>query len=167
MILLNDKKEINVATGQVKTGTTSCVLVSSAIGSCVVITAYNAEHRIGALAHIMLPGRAPETSFLPKTRYAADAIESMLQLLRQSGADLSALDICLIGGGNVLQRKNDQICKANLDSVHRILNEKQLPIRAKAIGGVERRTVRFDLKNGKVFYTQAESDPKLLWDPGV
>ena len=64
---------IDVNTGQVRFGRGDVVLRSLAIGSCIAVAAYDAEARVGALAHIMLPGRAPEDC-LEKTRYAEDPL---------------------------------------------------------------------------------------------
>ena len=53
------KKVRDVQIGQVKAGTGGVILKSSAIGSCVVVVAYDTARKVGAMAHIMLPGRAP------------------------------------------------------------------------------------------------------------
>ncbi len=53
------EKIVNVSTGEVKVGRKGEILKSTAIGSCVVIAAYDSERNIGIMAHVMLPGRAP------------------------------------------------------------------------------------------------------------
>ncbi|MHC4156555.1 MAG: chemotaxis protein CheD [Planctomycetota bacterium] len=76
------KRVIDVNTGEVRVSTKSAVLRSLAIGSCIAVVAYDAKRRIGAIAHVMLPGRAPEKA-LEKTKYAADAIEEMLGRMKK------------------------------------------------------------------------------------
>lgn len=46
------KKIINVFTGEVKAAKENTILKSTAIGSCVVIAAYDAKEMVGALANV-------------------------------------------------------------------------------------------------------------------
>ena len=71
------QKIIDVNTGQVKAAVGKGILRSVGIGSCVVVAAYNLSRKIGGMAHIMLPGIAPQQS-LEKTKYAFDGIEQLL-----------------------------------------------------------------------------------------
>ncbi len=157
------KKIINIATGEVKIGDINNILVSTAIGSCIVVTAIDKKQQYGAMAHIMLPGNAPVKETQNKLKYAVNAIESLLQLMQQQGVGRSTLHFCLVGAGNVLKKSNDTICKNNINSVISILNEKQLSISAKALGGILRRSVRFDIENDEVYFTEGDSGEKLLW----
>lgn len=154
---------IHISTGEVKVGDSKTILFSNAIGSCVVITAVDIEKGIGALAHVMLPGKAPSKEKQLKTKYALDAIDKMLQLLQENDCDLSNIYCCLIGGGNVLKKRGDTICESNIQSVTNLLAEKQINVSERALGGTLRRTVRFDVENAAVYYTEGESDEMLLW----
>jgi len=155
-----------VNTGEVRSGGSDTTLNSGAIGSCVVITAFASEKQIGAMAHVMLPGISPHRNQLYVTRYAANAIEEMLNQLTMHEVNKENIEICLIGGANVLKRKNDHIGKDNLDSVKKLLSEKQLEIKAISIGGFERRTVLFDIEKGCIYYTVGDSKQKILWQTG-
>jgi chemotaxis protein CheD len=152
-----------VNTGEVNSGGIETILNSGAIGSCVVITAFNPELKMGVMAHVMLPGNCPDKNQAHATRYAANAIEEMLNQLNYFEIKKENIEICLVGGANVLQRENDTIGKDNLVSVEKLLQEKQLEIKAKAIGGLERRTVLFDIKKGCINYTVGDSKQKILW----
>jgi len=74
-----------VNTGEVRSGGPDTILNSGAIGSCIVITAFVSEKKIGAMAHVMLPGEATIKNQLQATRYAANAIEEMLGQLKRLG----------------------------------------------------------------------------------
>ncbi|OGJ94178.1 MAG: hypothetical protein A2487_07680 [Candidatus Raymondbacteria bacterium RifOxyC12_full_50_8] len=54
-----ERHVIDVQTGEVGVGTGNTALVSSAIGSCIVIGLYDPVACAGGLAHAMLPGSAP------------------------------------------------------------------------------------------------------------
>lgn len=155
-----------VNTGEVFTGGPDTILYSGAIGSCVVITAFDSENRIGAMAHVMLPGTCPVKNQLHGTRYAANAIEEMFSQLKSLNVKIENTEICLVGGANVLKREKDSIGKDNLDSVEKLLREKQIEIQAKAIGGFERRTAIFDIMKGCIYYTVGDSKQKIFWQTG-
>ncbi len=158
------KEIIYVLTGEVKVGTVDEILKSSAIGSCVVVSVYDSKLQIGGLAHIMLPGNAPKNSNYPKTRYAADAIEDLMNQMNSNGAESKGIDVCVIGGGNVLKRENDSIAQSNIDSVIEILQEKNFKITAKSVGGTDRRSVTLNNETGCVKFTIGDEAEMILWN---
>ena len=157
------KNIIEVNTGEVKACQEEEILKSSAIGSCVVITACDSKKKAGAMAHVMLPGKSPKESSSDRTRYAADAIDTMIKELISLGANRDDIEICLVGGANVLKRSDDTIGKDNIESVLELSRKNRLKIRAKAVGGTVRRSVSFDVENGSVSYAEADESEKLLW----
>lgn len=157
------KNVIDVFTGDVKSADTESELVSHAIGSCVVVTAFDPKNHIGAMAHIMLPGKAPENRRENRLRYAEDAINELLIHFDKPHNMDSDIKFCLIGAGNVLKRKDDTICRINKNSVREILAEKGLKIAAQALGGTKRRSVRLNVHKGTVYYSEGGSKEILLW----
>lgn len=157
------KELIYVNTGEVKSGDSNTLLNSGAIGSCVVVCMYDSGKKTGAMAHIMLPNAAPEGREFNNTKYALNAISKLLALMQKSEDKVSQLETCLIGGGNVLKRSKDTIGKDNIDSVESLLAEKGIKICAQDLGGLERRTVLFDIEKGCVYFTVGDSKQKILW----
>lgn len=155
-----------VSTGEVKAGREDTLLVSNAIGSCVVIAACDPVGKVGALAHVMIPGAAPPGTTTGRTRYAADAIEELVNRMTELGAKMDRVEVCLVGGGNVLKREDDSICEANITSVHEILAGKNLKIRAEELRGTERRSIHLDVKKGSIRFTVGDSKEQLLWKAG-
>ena len=160
------KKIIAVYTGEIKASKKDTILKSSAIGSCVVIAAYDAANKVGALAHVMVPGTSPKARTSQKTRYAADAIEEMISKMLSLGVKKDDIQVCLVGAGNVLQREDDTICQEIIDSVIELLNKQNIEIKARAIGGTERKSVSLDVEKGTVYYTEGDRAEKLLWEAG-
>lgn len=152
---------IDVNTGEAKIATGQVTLRAIAIGSCIAVAAYNSRRKTGAMAHIMLPGRAPENA-ADKTKYAANAIEQLLSEMTDGQSQGSDIEVCLVGAGNVLQRGDDAICRSNIKSVTGILAEKNIPVKASVLGGRERRTVFLDVENGCVSYTVGDKSERIL-----
>ncbi len=151
---------IDVDTGETKIGKGSVILRSSTIGSCVVIAGYSLARKVGVLAHIMVPGQSP---YGPRnTKYAIDAIDELLSLMAGQGVKRKNIEVCLVGAANVLKEKDDTICKNNIDSVINYLREKKIKIRTTALGGIERRSLIFNIAKGNICYTEGESAEKLL-----
>ncbi len=151
------KNIIDVQIGKVKTAEGKVILQSKAIGSCIAIIAYDPTRNIGSLAHVMLPGKAPaDKEPSEKTKYAADAIDAMLSSLSHLGSKNDDLELTLIGAGNVLNRADDTICKDNIESTLQLLREKGLKLRARALGGTERRSVSLDVERGTVSYAEGD-----------
>lgn len=154
---------IEVSTGEVKAGDGEMTLNASAVGSCMIITAYDRKKKAGAMAHIMLPGKASEKHLFHKNRYAADAIQTMIHILKKKRADINDLEVCLAGGGNVLNKENDTICNAIISSVKKLIAEKGWVPKAEEIGGNLRRSVTLNISTGTVTYTEGDSSEKILF----
>ncbi len=157
------EKIVDVQIGQVKAGKGKVILQSKAIGSCVAIAAYDATKNVGALAHVMLPGRAPAKKSVEKTKYAANAIEAIISKMSKLGSKKDDIEVVLVGGGNILNREDDTICKDNIESILKLLSEKQLKVRAQAVGGTARRSASLDVEHGIVSYAEGNGTLKLLW----
>ena len=153
---------IDVNTGQVKIAVEKGFLRSVGIGSCIVVAAYNLREQIGGMAHIMLPRIAPQRS-LEKTKYAFDGIEQLLNKMFEAGANTDETEVCLVGAGNVLQKEDDTICAANIESVTDILREKNIPVMASVLGGTKRKSVFLDIETGCISYAEGDEKEKILW----
>ena len=143
-------------------GRYGAVLASNGIGSCVAVVALDIERRVGGIAHVMLPGKAPAKE-ARKTKYALDALEALLEKLCAAETAPGQLKFFLIGGGNVLKIKGDTVCGSNIRSVSGLLREMGLKILKKSVGGNQRRTVRLDVSCGAVYYTKGSGAEEILW----
>lgn len=159
------RKFIDVGTGQVRLAHGDVTLRSVAIGSCVVVTAYDSAQMIGALAHVMLPGKAPRSKAAERTRYAADAIDELISQMTEANSQIGNIETVLVGGGNVLQKQDDTVCRDNIESTVSLLKQKNIPIRAAVLGGIQRKGVYLDVESGCISYTQGEDREKILWEP--
>jgi len=158
------QKIIDVQIGEVSVGQGEVILQSKAIGSCIAIVAYDATKNIGALAHVMLPGRAPAKKATERIKYASDAIDVMVKKMTDLGSKSEDIKVVLVGGGNVLNRKDDTICQDNIESTLEFLGEKGLKVMAQAVGGINRRSVSVSVESGKIFYAEGDGKEKVLWE---
>jgi len=157
------KKIVDIQIGQVKAGKGKVILQSKAIGSCVAIVAYDAIKSIGALAHVMLPGRAPAKKMIEKTKYAANAIDAIVNKMSKLGSKKDDIEVVLVGAANVLRREDDTICRDNIESVLELLVKKRLKVKAQALGGTARRSVSLDIERGIVSCAEGNGSQTELW----
>jgi len=153
---------IDVNTGEVKIASGPIMLRSVAIGSCIVVATLDSEKKVGAMAHIMLPGTAPSNS-IDKTKYAADAIDELIGMLNDSEFEQGDIDVFLVGAGNVLRKEDDTICQANIKSVTGILKEKNIPVKASVLGGIKRKSIFMDIEDCCISFTEGNEKEKVLW----
>jgi len=156
--------EESVDTGEVKASKGHGILRASAIGSCVVIAAYDRESGVGAMAHVMLPGesRGPDPSV--KTKYAGDAVEEMMRVMSNLGAMEARVHVCLIGGGNVLGDGHDSPGLDIVRSLTVILAGKGITPVAMEVGGTQRRSCVLHVARGRVITTIGDSEQRTLWE---
>ena len=155
---------MDVQIGQVKAARGKVILKSSAIGSCIALAACDPLNNTAAMAHIMLPGRAPDNkSSTEKTKYAHDAIDAMIDKMAQLGSTNNNVKVAVLGGANVLQKDDDAICQANIESTLEYLSQNHLEVVATATGGVIRRNVWLDTDSGIISYSEGDGGKKQLW----
>ncbi len=155
---------IDVQIGQVKAAAGQGILKSGAIGSCIAVAACNPSNKTGAVAHIMLPGRAPAgKAGSKKTRYAYDATDTIIDKMARLGSTADKIKVAVLGGANVLQKDDDTICRANIETTLDYLKDRHIEVVATALGGTERRNVWLDLDKRTIYYTEGDSSKKQLW----
>ncbi len=153
-----------VQTGEIKTGIRNDILKSSPLGSCVVVVLFNEEVDAGGMAHIMLPGKAPQKEAIIPARYAENAVEELLKRLTDLGIIKNHLKAVIAGGGNVLKRNGEMIGILNVESVVNQLEINNIPVLAQSIGGTDRKSVRFDIEKRIIYFTRRDSKEKILFE---
>ena len=154
-------------------------LITSGIGSCLVITLYDPKLQIGALAHTMLPlspmqsaehdarplGSLTSGSFLSKqsclvteqvsakvndTKYIDVAIDQILQRMYNLGAKKEDLEAKLIGGANMFPSFDSDIGKDNVLCAKEKLKAEGIRVVGECVGGSQGRSVEFSPTTGIV-----------------
>ena len=154
-------------------------LITSGVGSCLIVTLYDPKHQIGALAHTMLPLSPTQSTkhnaklpgslsceSLPgqqaclvagqvsakvkNTIYIDVAIDEMLQRMLIQGAKREDLEAKIIGGANMFPSFDSNIGKDNVLSAREELKKKGIRIVGECVGGSQGRSVEFSPTTGVV-----------------
>ncbi len=153
---------IYVLTGEVKEALAPEALISNAIGSCVVVVFYSKIHRYGIMAHIMLPGEAPKNRKHKEMRYASNALEFILETLKQKHLTVDNFQVALIGGATMIKNKKFDIGNENINSIKEFLSTKKIDICYQSLGGTNRRSAFLDLLLGKMEIVIGDNDKDIF-----
>ena len=154
-----------VLTGEVKVEKNKGILTSSPLGSCVAVVAYDKLLKVAGIAHVMLPGKS--NNDVVNNKYAVDAVESLLMKFTELGSDIENVNICLVGGANVLKKEKETIHIDVVNSVLEVVKEKNLNIAKKSLGGLKRRSVSINIEIGVSNFSIGDEDDNILCDFNV
>jgi chemotaxis protein CheD len=123
--------------------------LSTILGSCVAVTLYSPQRRVGMLSHIVLPKARGEVE--SPAKYADTAIPHMLSTLQSEGVPQRELTAKVVGGACMFG--NNQISRigdSNVQAAVAALEEVGIKVAACDAGGTSGRRVSFDLANGMI-----------------
>jgi len=131
------------------------VLVAYGLGSCVTISLYDPQTRVGGMLHALLP--QPQGSRHGENipaRFVEQGVPLLLQEVLHRGARRQRLQAVLCGGaqmmsGSVLDGQL-HIGRHNVLAATAALERLNIPLQARDTGGRRGRTVRFYIASGQV-----------------
>jgi chemotaxis protein CheD len=154
------KDIINIKTAELAVGHNDSIIKTGSVGSCVVISLYDSEAKIGGLAHAMLPTSrkkqsseegSEENNVLAK--YADKAIDNLIVKIKKLGGKKENLVAKLVGGARMFRRLSGDkygIGYRNLESARERLEYWGIEINSEDTGGSTGKVVQLDLRNGIV-----------------
>ena len=147
-------RELVVRVADLRIGVAEDVLVTVGLGSCVAIVLYDAEARVGGLAHVLLPSPALAREDGNPARFPQSAVPRMLELMRADGARPERITARLAGGASMFAALAPpgtvQMGERNLVAARQALSVHGVPLVGEAVGGDFGRTVRLRVRDGRV-----------------
>ncbi|HZN97579.1 MAG TPA: chemotaxis protein CheD [Gemmatimonadales bacterium] len=147
-------RELLVRVADLRAGVGDDVLVTVGLGSCVAILLYDAEARVGGLAHVLLPSPALAARDANPAKFPQFAVPNLLQLMTAQGARKDRVTGRLAGGASMFAALAPpgtvQMGERNLVAARHALSSHGVPLVGEAVGGDYGRTVRFRVRDGRV-----------------
>ena len=126
-------------------------LAASGIGSCVVVTLYDPQRKIGALAHAMLPPPLhPHGHDSRDAKYTDVALDQMIAEMLARGANKHNIEAKLVGGANMFAGFKARIGDDNASSAREKLKKEGITLAGECVGGSQGRSVEFCISTGLV-----------------
>ena len=143
---------ITVGISDVKITESPGALVTYALGSCIGICLYDAELKIGGLAHIMLPSYPKNTGNDQIWRYADSCLPVMVKNMEAKGCLRSRMKAKIAGGAKMFEVADDStfgnIGARNIAAVKKTLAGLSIRVLAEDTGLNYGRTVYFYTETG-------------------
>ena len=143
---------IKVGMADYKVGRAPDTLISYGLGSCIGISLYDPQTKIGGLLPIMLPDSNQSRANENRAKFADTGIPDMLEELIRMGAAKSRLVAKLAGGSQMFAFANAsdimRVGLRNASASKEILKKLSIPIVGEDTGGNYGRTVQIDLSTG-------------------
>ena len=147
-------RELVVRVADLRIGIGDDVLITVGLGSCVAIVLYDAEARVGGLAHILLPSPALSRMNGNPAKFPQSAVPRLLELMIADGARPGRITGRLAGGASMFATLAPpgtiQMGERNLVAARQALNAHGVPLVGEAVGGDFGRTVRLLVGDGRM-----------------
>lgn len=134
------------------TGDPTAVLVTYSLGSCIGVTLYDPQARVGGMLHAMMPlSKAdPAKSATRPAMYADTGTTSLLQALFDRGATRRNLVAKVAGAAHNMDGGGlFRIGERNFMVVRKILWKNDILIAGEDIGGTAARTMALEMATGR------------------
>jgi len=121
--------------------------ITTILGSCIAITMYAPQARLGMLSHVVLPRSTGATAYPAK--FADTAVTHMISVLEGRGIPTRKIVAKIAGGACMFgDAKFLQIGDSNVQAAVEALNNAGVCIAAQDVGGKLGRRVSFNLSDG-------------------
>lgn len=134
--------------------------IHTVLGSCISITVWHPQLRIGGMSHSMLPSRCKPGKHNFDGRYADEAIELLLREIGKRHTRPGDYQVKLFGGGQMFRRHFGEnpfnVAGRNVEAARVLLEASGFNIYAEQVGGSGHRRIFFDVSDGNVWVKHDE-----------
>ncbi|MDH5518506.1 MAG: chemotaxis protein CheD [Gammaproteobacteria bacterium] len=132
--------------------------IKTLLGSCVAITMWDSNSKVGGMCHYKLPHRPGGTQIQPQAQldgsYGEEAIQMFMESLSDFGLTPEQMAVGVYGAGDmfgeVVPTDEKSIGKQNLRLAYQLLAKHGFKISHEALGGSVSRRITLDLFEGVI-----------------
>ena len=143
---------IRVGMADYKVGRAPSTLISYGLGSCIGISLYDTQAKVGGLLHIMLPDSTQARPTDNPAKFADTGLPLMLKDVLELGASRTRLVAKIAGGAQMFAFANAtdimRVGARNAEAAKKILKGMNIRLLAEDTGGNYGRTVQVNLNDG-------------------
>ncbi len=125
--------------------------VTTVLGSCVAVCLWDSDRRLGGINHYLLALWNGEG--LPTPRFGNIAIHKLAEKVERAGGKRPRLRAKIFGGSSILQTQSGllNVGERNIQVAVDLLEEMNIPIVARHVGGPQGRRIIFNTHTGEVW----------------
>jgi len=143
---------IRVGMADYKVGQAPSTIISYGLGSCIGISLYDPQTKVGGLLHIMLPDSTQARPTDNPAKFADTGLPLMLKDVLALGASRTRLVAKIAGGAQMFALANAtdimRVGARNAEAAKKILKDLNIRLIAEDTGGTYGRTVSIDMETG-------------------
>ncbi|MBQ1867372.1 MULTISPECIES: chemotaxis protein CheD [Selenomonas] len=143
---------IRVGMADYKVGQAPSTIISYGLGSCIGISLYDPQAKVGGLLHIMLPDSTQARPTDNPAKFADTGLPLMLKDVLALGASRSRLVAKIAGGAQMFAFQNAtdimRVGARNAEAAKKILKDLNIRLIAEDTGGTYGRTVSINMEDG-------------------
>lgn len=132
------------------------------LGSCVGITLWHPQRRIGGMCHYLLPRRQGGPAAQPEGRFGEEAVGMLVQWLRLAGTRPEDYEVHLYGGADTMPGvpgARTGIGERNIEAGWQLIDQHGFSLTAVDVGETVPRNVRLCLQTGTVDMRRSAAIP--------
>jgi chemotaxis protein CheD len=141
------------------------IISTIGLGSCVAITIYDRQTRVGGMAHVLLPSEGLSRDKDNRAKFPATAVPLLVDEMRKLGAR-GPFTAKIAGGasmfGALLPSGGINMGERNVLSSRQALSDAGIPLAAQDVGGDYGRSVYFHLDDGRVLVRSLKSGDRAI-----
>lgn len=140
------------------------VLVTYSLGSCIGVSAYDPQTRVGGLIHCLLPNGnvSPDKARANPHMFVSTGVVDMVKTLLRHGASRERLIIKAAGGAKMMQVNNMfDVGSRNATTLEKLLAHNNMKLAGRDFGGSIPRTMSLQLDTGTVMIKSLGSERVL------
>ena len=164
--MLKDKTIVTIYSGNYYVSNDPNVVIYTLLGSCIAVCLFDSQNGIGGMNHFMLPRQSPYSCRPKEIKngwFGSDSVDLMIDEILKKGGSLSRLKAKVFGGAQMVENLdfvNSNVSKANINFAINYLNEKQIPVIAKDVGGCLGRKIFYYVEDNSVLVQRLEKELK-------
>lgn len=136
--------------------------VKTLLGSCVALTLWHPQRRIGGMCHYLLPSRTRSAADRLDGRYGDEAMEVLLEHIRKSGTDPTEYHAHLYGGADTLPEGATlrfNVGERNIEAGWNFVDRWGFQLQGVDVGEDVPRSVKLVLASGEVDMRRGQGKP--------
>lgn len=140
------------------------------LGSCVAVTLWHPERRIGGMCHFLLPSRSNRVGEVADGRYGDDALDAMVQAIKLTRTDPRDYHAHLYGGADTLPdgvQVKFNVGERNIEKGWSLIDQYGFQLQGVDVGEDVPRTVTLTLETGNVEMRRGTGKAPLNALPGT
>lgn len=138
-------------------------IITYALGSCIGVTAWDRQAKIGGMLHFMLPEPPEKAGEGKQAMYATSGITALFDRLAALGARRENLVVCAAGAAEIMSGGGlFAVGQRNRTMMRKIFWRLNVVVAGEDTGGNSPRTMTLDVGSGEVVI-KAKGADRVLW----